>query len=121
MLSEWRFFARSIALFLMVCLYHQTSTVAQVWEVSAKMKCRDIGTNNVTFLAFLPCLQRVDNLNDTKSILEECDLLTRAAVNLAIKRWNQDLSTRNYTLNVVSLSPIPHNIDHSTNVSKLTS
>ena len=121
MLCEWRFFARSIALFLIVSLHHTTSTVAQAREVPAKMAYGDIGINNVTFLVFLPCLQRVDNQNDTKSILEECDLLTRAAVNLAIKRWNQDLTTRNYTLNVASLSHVPHNNDHSTNVSKLNS
>lgn len=120
MLAERRFFASSIALFLIVNLHHPTSIVAQAREVPAKMACRDSDTNNVTFLAFLPCLQRADNLNDTRSILKECDLLTRAAVNLAIERWNQDLTTRNYTLNVASISLISYNNDHSTNVSKLT-
>ena len=121
MQSEWRFFAKSIALFLIVNLHLPTSTVAQAREVPAKTACRNTDTNNVTFLIFLPCLQRADNLNDTRSILKECDLLTRAAVSLAIERWNQDpVTTTNYTLNTASISLIPHNNDHSVNVSKLT-
>ena len=113
-LSEWQFFVRSIALLLVVSLHYSTSGAAQQ---ERKISCQGVSTNNVTFLAFLPCHQRADNLSDVRLVLEECDLLTRAAISLAIEGWNQDEST-NYTLNVASLSPVPYSNDHSTDVSK---
>ena len=115
MLLEWRrFFAGSIALILVISLHQSTATARHV-QVSPKMACRDIGTKNYTFLAFLPCLERIDNLNDTRSILEECDLLTRVAVGLAVDRLNQELT--NYTLNIASLSHVSDSSHQSTNVS----
>ena len=117
MLLELKFFARSIALLGLLIIGPVSS---QAREGPAKTAChRDTATNNVTFLAFLPCLQRTGvYLNDTRSILEECDLLTRAAVSLAIERWNEDaLTTGNITLNVASLSRVPRHDDHSAAVS----
>ena len=114
-LPEWRrFFAGSVTLILVVSLHHSTSTARQI---PTKMACPDISAKNHTFLAFLPCLGCADNLDGTRSILEECDLLTRAAVSLAIERLNQELT--NYTLNVASLSRsrIPFNNEQYINVS----
>ena len=123
MLLEWKFFARSIALLGLLIIGPAS---IQAREGPAKTAChRDTATNStsVTFLAFLPCLQRTGvYLNDTRSILEECDLLTRAAVSLAIERWNDqdELTTGNITLNVASLSRVPghSNDDHSAAVSE---
>ena len=121
MLLELKFFARSIALLGLLIIGPVSS---QAREGPAKTAChRDTATNNVTFLAFLPCLHRTGvYLNDTRSILEECDLLTRAAVTLAIERWNDqdELTTGNITLNVASLSRVPghSNDDNSAAVSE---
>ena len=124
MVLEWKFFARSIALLGLLITVRPASSQAREGPAKTACHCRDAATNSVTFLAFLPCLQRTGvHLNDTRSILEECDLLTRAAVNLAIERWNDqddsELTTVNITLNVASLSRVPghSNDDHSAAVS----
>ena len=47
---------------------------------------------NVTFLLFVPCWQETDGIHRSAALerLDDCDLLARAAVSLAIERVNEN-------------------------------
>ena len=77
---------------------------------------------NVTFLAFLPCLHEGSIVSESilssssgisrSTVLEECDLLSRAAISLAVERVNSDQSIlTNRTLGVASLPSQHHGHD----------
>ncbi len=78
-----------------------------------RQECGNI--TNITFLTFLPCLQEFGE--GTATIFEQldsCDLLTRAAVELAVERVNRDprnVSVRN-SERFLSLIPL-HGISDS--------
>ena len=82
----------------------------------------DSTRTNVTFLAFLPCLHEGSIVSESilssssgisrSTLLEECDLLSRAAISLAVERVNSDQSIlTNRTLGVASLPSQHHGHD----------
>ena len=117
-----RFFSITLVFLFTAIVFN--SHYAITAQEPGKPTCRDmndIGTN-ITFLAFLPCFEhgddRGDELDRASSILEECDLLTRAAVSLAVERVNQNEDTlTNHTLSVASLSRVPDDNEQINNVS----
>ena len=73
-------------------------------------ECENV--TNVTFLTFLPCLKE---FGDTASIFEQldsCDLLTRAAVELAVERANRNWNVSGNSQRFLSLTPL-HGISDS--------
>ena len=68
--------------------------------------CQYAAKTNVTFLVFLPCNQEVNGPTASAATLEECDLLTRAAVDLAIEKVNQDQDV--LTNSTLSMAPLFH-------------
>lgn len=55
----------------------------------SRKECEDV--TNITLLTFLPCLQEFsDNATSIFERLDSCDILTTAAVELAVERVNQN-------------------------------
>ena len=88
-----------IALTFVFCLglFNLRGYVALLRERGVQRECRDIA--NVTFLTFIPCPQGFsDNGTSIHEWLDHCDLLTRAAVELAVERVNQNENVLNNSL-----------------------
>ena len=87
-------------------LFNLSDSFALLRQRIPRQECKNI--TNVTFLTFLPCLQESsDNLAEGVSIferLDSCDILTRAAVELAVERVNQNAKLGNQSQRFLSLT-----------------
>ena len=99
-----------------VCLLSDTNTTAVPPRRDLSVNTDVDIRNKLVLLAFLPCRESLDGRSDMRSILEECDLLTRAGVNLAVENLNRYPLT-NITVSVATLSRISDKQQSSNDVS----
>ena len=98
--------ARLLSAFF-VAVFH----VSKVPVEGQLQTCRN-GTENVVFLGFVPCSLNMSQSSGTsrssaREILEECDVLVEAAVELAVDRINGNPDVLvNTTLHVEQLSEV---------------
>ena len=85
------------------CLLILRGTNAQI-EGVAPASCHQ-NVPNIPFLVFIPCLEDNGVTRPTSERLDDCDLLARAAVSLAVERVNQNKDILpNSSVTVVPLS-----------------
>jgi hypothetical protein len=79
----------------MTILRHFAQVVLQIilYSVLTQGQGATCPNENVTFLHFVPCWQENDGISALDR-LDSCDLLARAAVDLAIERVNENLRSR---------------------------
>ena len=96
-----------IALRMTLLIFYSLDQRGSTAQLARDCQYAPVGTN-VTFLVFLPCNQEDNGPTVSAATLEECDLLARVAVDLAIENVNQDQDVlTNSTLSMASLFHSP--------------
>jgi hypothetical protein len=89
---------------LITLIFAFCSTLFNLPGSIALLRRQECGITNIKFLTFLPCLQEFGRALPGKGVasifeqLDSCDLLTRAAVELAVERANRNWRNASVTV-----------------------